>query len=161
MRNRIRTIRDAIKSVLMQKTDFKYNLIIIDNHSTDGTTEAIDEFKDDERVIHIIPERTDLGIGGCWNMGVHHPKCGKFAVQLDSDDVYKDENTLAIMVRAFYEQNCAMVVGTYMMTDFNMNMMLRASSTTRNGLRQTDATTPSASTAWVPHAPSIPRCCAK
>ena len=119
----IRTIRDAIKSVLMQKTDFKYNLIIIDNHSTDGTTEAIDEFKDDERVIHIIPERTDLGIGGCWNMGVHHPKCGKFAVQLDSDDVYKDENTLAIMVRAFYEQNCAMVVGTYMMTDFNMNMI--------------------------------------
>ena len=145
----------------MQKTDFKYNLIIIDNHSTDGTTEAIDEFKDDERVIHIIPERTDLGIGGCWNMGVHHPKCGKFAVQLDSDDVYKDENTLAIMVRAFYEQNCAMVVGTYMMTDFNMNMMLRASSTTRNGLRQTDATTPSASTVWVPRAPSIPRCCAK
>ncbi len=123
VRNRIRTIRDAIKSVLMQKTDFKYNLIIIDNHSTDGTTEAIDEFKNDERVIHIIPERTDLGIGGCWNMGVHHPKCGKFAVQLDSDDVYKDENTLAIMVRAFYEQNCAMVVGTYMMTDFNMNMI--------------------------------------
>ena len=119
----IRTIRDAIKSVLMQKTDFKYNLIIIDNHSTDGTTEAIDEFKDDERLIHIVPERNDLGIGGCWNVGVHHPKCGKFAVQLDSDDVYKDENTLAIMVRAFYEQNCAMVVGTYMMTDFNMNMI--------------------------------------
>ena len=123
VRNRIRTIRDAIKSVLMQKADFKYNLIIIDNHSTDGTTEAIDEFKDDERLIHIIPERSDLGIGGCWNMGVQHPKCGKFAVQLDSDDVYKDENTLAIMVRAFYEQNCAMVVGTYMMTDFNMNMI--------------------------------------
>ena len=123
VRNRIRTIRDAIKSVLMQKTDFKYNLIIIDNHSTDGTTEAIDEFKDDERLIHIVPERNDLGIGGCWNVGVHHPKCGKFAVQLDSDDVYKDENTLAIMVRAFYEQNCAMVVGTYMMTDFNMNMI--------------------------------------
>ena len=114
VRNRIRTIRDAIKSVLSQKTDFKYNLIIIDNHSTDGTTEAIDEFKDDERLIHIIPERNDLGIGGCWNMGVHHPKCGKFAVQLDSDDVYKDENTLTTMVRAFYEQNCAMVVGTYM-----------------------------------------------
>ena len=71
----------------------------------------------------IIPERNDLGIGGCWNMGVHHPKCGKFAVQLDSDDVYADENTLATMVRAFYEQNCAMVVGTYMMTDFNMNMI--------------------------------------
>ena len=123
VRNRIRTIRDAIKSVLLQKTDFKYNLIVIDNHSTDGTTEAIDEFKGDERVIHLIPERDDLGIGGCWNLGVHHPKCGKFAVQLDSDDVYKDENTLSIMVKAFYEQNCAMVVGTYMMTDFNMNMI--------------------------------------
>lgn len=123
VRNRIRTIRDAIKSVLAQKTNFKFNLIVIDNHSTDGTTEAIDEFKNDERVIHIIPERNDLGIGGCWNMGVHHEKCGKFAVQLDSDDVYKDENTLTTMVNAFYEQNCAMVVGTYMMTDFNMNMI--------------------------------------
>ena len=123
VRNRIRTIRDAIRSVLSQKTDFKFNLIIIDNHSTDGTTEAIDEFKNDERLIHIIPERNDLGIGGCWNMGVHHPKCGKFAIQLYSDDVYANENTLAIMVRAFYEQNCAMVVGTYMMTDFNMNMI--------------------------------------
>ena len=123
VRNRIRTIRDAIRSVLNQKTDFKFNLIIIDNHSTDGTAEAIDEFKDDERLIHLIPERKDLGIGGCWNLGVHHEKCGKFAVQLDSDDVYKDENTLKIMVNAFYEQNCAMVVGTYMMTDFNMNMI--------------------------------------
>ena len=123
VRNRIRTIRDAIRSVLSQKCDFKYNLIVIDNHSTDGTTEAIDEFKDDERLIHIVPERKDLGIGGCWNEGVHHPKCGKFAVQLDSDDVYRDENTLSIMVNAFYEQNCAMVVGTYMMTDFNMNMI--------------------------------------
>lgn len=123
VRNRIRTIRDAIKSVLSQKTDFKFNLIVIDNLSTDGTTEAIDEFKDDERVIHIIPERNDLGIGGCWNLGVHHPKCGKFAIQLDSDDVYKDENTLTTMVNAFYEQNCAMVVGTYMLTDINMNMI--------------------------------------
>ena len=123
VRNRIRTIRDAIKSVLSQKTDFKFNLIVVDNHSTDGTSEAIEEFKDDERVIHLIPERNDLGIGGCWNLGVHHEKCGKFAVQLDSDDVYKDENTLTTMVNAFYEQNCAMVVGTYMMTDFNMNMI--------------------------------------
>lgn len=123
VRNRIRTIRDAIKSVLNQKTDFKFNLIVIDNHSTDGTTEAIDEFASDIRLVHIIPERNDLGIGGCWNTGVHHPLCGKFAVQLDSDDVYKDENTLSIMIRAFYEQNCAMVVGTYMMTDFDMNMI--------------------------------------
>lgn len=123
VRNRIRTIRDAIRSVLAQKTDFKFNLIIIDNHSTDGTTEAIDEFKEDERLIHLLPERDDLGIGGCWNVGVHHPKCGKFAVQLDSDDVYANEQTLQIMVQAFYEQNCAMVVGTYMMTDFDMNMI--------------------------------------
>lgn len=123
VRNRIRTIRDAIRSVLAQKTDFKFNLIIIDNHSTDGTTEAIDEFKEDERLIHLLPERNDLGIGGCWNVGVHHPKCGKFAVQLDSDDVYANEQTLQIMVQAFYEQNCAMVVGTYMMTDFDMNMI--------------------------------------
>lgn len=123
VRNRIRTIRDAIKSVLAQKTDFKFNLIVIDNGSTDGTTEAIDEFAADERVIHIVPTRDDLGIGGCWNLGVHHPKCGKFAVQLDSDDVYSDENTLTTMVNAFYEQNCGMVVGTYMMTDFNMNMI--------------------------------------
>ncbi len=123
VRNRIRTIRDAIRSVLKQQCDFKFNLIVIDNHSTDGTSEAIDEFKADERLVHIIPERNDLGIGGCWNMGVHHPKCGKFAVQLDSDDVYKDEHTLSTMVKAFYEQQCGMVVGTYMMTDFEMKML--------------------------------------
>lgn len=123
VRNRIRTIRDAIRSVLTQQADFKFNLIVIDNHSTDGTTEAIDEFKADPRLIHLIPERNDLGIGGCWNLGVHHPKCGKFAIQLDSDDVYKDEHTLSIMVRAFYEQNCGMVVGTYMMTNFDMQMI--------------------------------------
>ena len=123
VRNRIRTIRDAIRSVLKQQCDFKFNLIVIDNHSTDGTSEAIDEFKADERVIHIIPESNDLGIGGCWNIGVHHPKCGKFAIQLDSDDVYKDEHTLSIMVRAFYEQQCGMVVGTYMMTDFEMKRL--------------------------------------
>lgn len=119
--NRIRTVKDAIQSVLKQKTNFKFNLIIIDNHSTDGTTEAIEAFATDERLIHIIPNRNDLGIGGCWNVGVHHAKCGKFAVQLDSDDVYKDEHTLQTMVDAFYAQNCAMVVGTYQMTDFDMN----------------------------------------
>ena len=123
VRNRVRTIRDAIKSVLSQKTDFPFNLIIIDNHSTDGTSEAIDEFKDDPRVIHIIPERDDLGIGGCWNLGANHPEAGKFCVQLDSDDVYADENTLAKMVKAFYDNNSAMVVGTYMLTDIDMNMI--------------------------------------
>ncbi len=122
VRNRIRTIRDAINSALSQKCDFKFNVIVIDNHSTDGTTDAIREFTD-ERLIHIIPERDDLGIGGCWNMGAHHERCGKFAVQLDSDDVYADENTLSKVVKAFYEQNCAMVVGTYMLTDINKNMI--------------------------------------
>lgn len=121
--NRIKTIRDAIKSVFMQEASFKYNLIIIDNHSTDGTSSAIDEFGDDPRLIHVIPNRMDLGIGGCWNTGVHHPKCGKFAIQLDSDDVYSGPDTLQKIVDAFYEQNCAMVVGTYKMTNFNMEMI--------------------------------------
>ena len=120
VRNRVRTIRDAIKSVLAQKTNFNFNLIVIDNHSTDGTTEAIGEFASDSRLVHIIPERKDLGIGGCWNTGVHHPSCGKFAVQLDSDDVYSSENTLQKVVDTFYEQQCAMVVGTYRMTNFAM-----------------------------------------
>lgn len=123
VRNRIRTIADAIKSVLSQKTNFKFNLIVVDNYSTDGTTEAIDTFTSDERLVHVIPENKELGIGGCWNAGVHHPKCGKFAVQLDSDDVYSDENTLQKIVDAFYAQNCAMVVGTYMLTDFDMKMI--------------------------------------
>lgn len=120
VRNRIKTIKDAIASVLRQKTSFPFNLIVVDNHSTDGTTEAIDEFKSDGQLNHIIPERDDLGIGGCWNLGVHHPKCGKFAVQLDSDDVYSGEDTLQKIVDAFYEQQCAMVVGSYRMTNFNM-----------------------------------------
>lgn len=120
VRNRIRTIRDAVHSALSQETAFPFNVIVIDNHSTDGTTEVLRELSADKRLIHVIPERNDLGIGGCWNIGIHHEKCGKFAVQLDSDDVYKDEQTLQIMVNAFYEQNCAMVIGTYQMTDFNM-----------------------------------------
>ena len=96
-------------------------MIVIDNHSTDGTTEALQEFSADNRLIHIIPQENDLGIGGCWNVGVHHEKCGKFAVQLDSDDLYKDEHTLQKIVDTFYQQNCAMVIGTYLMTDFQMN----------------------------------------
>lgn len=121
VRNRIRTIEDAIRSVLAQKTTFRFNLIIVDNHSTDGTSEAIGKYTADGRVVHLVPERSDLGIGGCWNVGVHHPACGKFAVQLDSDDVYSGPDTLQKIVDAFYEQNCAMVVGTYRMTDFKMN----------------------------------------
>lgn len=123
VRNRVRTIRDAIRSVLGQKTDFKFNLIVIDNHSTDGTTEAIEEYAGNPQVIHIRPERKDLGIGGCWNTGVFHPQCGKFAVQLDSDDVYSGEDTLAKIVKAFYDNNAGMVVGTYMLTDINKNMI--------------------------------------
>jgi len=121
IKNRVRTVEAAIKSVLIQKTTFAFNLIIIDNFSTDGTSELIEKYaKKDSRVIHLIPERTDLGIGGCWNEGVQHSTCGKFAVQLDSDDVYQDENTLQSLVNAFYEQNCAMVIGSYTMTNFKM-----------------------------------------
>lgn len=122
VRNRIRTVKDAVSSALSQQTTFPFNVIVIDNHSTDGTTEALRELAAaDSRLIHVIPQRKDLGIGGCWNVGIHHKKCGKFAIQLDSDDVYKDERTLQIMVNAFYEQNCAMVIGTYMMTDVDLN----------------------------------------
>ena len=121
VRNRVATVGAAIESVLKQQTKFKFNLIVIDNHSTDGTTEAIDAFKADGRVVHLVPERNDLGIGGCWNYGVNSTHCGKFAVQLDSDDLYKDEHTLQTIVDAFYEQKCAMVIGSYMMTDFDLN----------------------------------------
>ena len=121
IKNRVKTVEDAIKSVLIQKTGFEFNLIIVDNFSTDGTSELIEKYaKLDSRVIHVIPERTDLGIGGCWNVGVDNSQCGKFAVQLDSDDVYQDENTLQTIVDAFYEQNCAMVIGSYTMTNFAM-----------------------------------------
>lgn len=121
VRNRARTIGDAISSVLSQETDFRFNLIVIDNHSTDGTSAKIREFSEkDDRVIHIIPERHDLGIGGCWNEGVFHEKCGKFAVQLDSDDLYLNSKVLDRIVKAFYDQKCAMLVGSYKMVDFNL-----------------------------------------
>ncbi len=120
VRNRIRTIRDAIDSVLKQECDFKFNLMVVDNFSTDGTREAIAEYND-PRLIHIIADFYDMGIGGYWNLAAHSKRAGKFIVQLDSDDMYKDEHTLQTMVNAFYEQNVAMVVGTYQMTDIHLN----------------------------------------
>lgn len=122
VKNRVNTIGDAIKSALMQKTKFSFNVIIVDNHSDDGTTEKIKKLSlEDKRVLHLIPERNDLGIGGCWNEAICHPECGKFAVQLDSDDLYSDENTLQKIVDKFYEEKCAMVIGSYRLTDFNLN----------------------------------------
>ena len=120
--NRVRTVKDAVESALAQKCDFPFNVIVVDNHSTDGTTELLEEIASkDSRLVHLVPEKYDLGIGGCWNLAIHHETCGEFAVQLDSDDVYSGLDTLTKIVNAFYEQNCAMVVGTYQMTDFNMN----------------------------------------
>ena len=120
--NRIRTVRDAVESALSQKCDFPFNVIVVDNHSSDGTTALLAEIASkDGRLIHLVPERNDLGIGGCWNMAVHHEYCGEYAVQLDSDDVYSGPDTLQKIVDAFREQKCAMVVGTYQMTDFQMN----------------------------------------
>ena len=120
--NRIRTVKDAVESALSQECDFPFNVIVVDNHSSDGTTQLLaDIASKDERLIHVVPERNDLGIGGCWNMAVHHEKCGEYAVQLDSDDVYSGPDTLSKIVDAFREQKCAMVVGTYQMTDFQMN----------------------------------------
>ena len=120
VRDRVNTVEDAVRSALSQECSFKFNVIVIDNHSTDGTTEVLHRLAADEKLVHLIPNRHDLGIGGCWNYGVHHAKCGKFAVQLDSDDVYSSPETLQKIVDVFYEQNCAMVVGTYRMTNFKM-----------------------------------------
>ena len=121
VRNREKTIADAIESVIKQNTSFNYNLIVVDNHSTDETTNIIKSFsKNNPNLIHIIPERTDLGIGGCWNLAVHDDQCGKFAIQLDSDDLYKDETTLTQIVGSFYKEKCAMVIGSYQMTNFKL-----------------------------------------
>lgn len=121
VRNRVKTVGDAVASVLKQSAPFQFNLIVIDNHSTDGTGDVLRDFAGkDPRVIHLVPDRNDLGIGGCWNEGVHHDKCGRFAVQLDSDDLYKDATTLARVVEVFRAEKCAMVIGSYQMTNFKL-----------------------------------------
>ena len=120
--NREKTICDAVNSALSQKTNFKFNVIVVDNHSTDKTTELLRSFHD-ERLIHIIPDRTDLGIGGCWNRAINDDHCGRFAVQLDSDDLYSSPKTLQQVVDAFYKQNAAMVIGSYRMCDFELNTL--------------------------------------
>ena len=121
VRNREKTIEDAVRSVLIQETGFPMNLIVVDNHSTDRTSAILQDIASgDPRLIHLIPERNDLGIGGCWNEAIMHPQCGKFAIQLDSDDLYIDKQVIQTIVNAFYEQNCAMLVGTYKMVNFKL-----------------------------------------
>lgn len=120
--NREKTIADAVKSALSQKTNFPYNVIVVNNHSTDSTGEILDSI-DDGRLIQIVPGRTDLGIGGCWNVAVNSDRCGKFAVQLDSDDLYSSPKTLQKIVDAFHEQKAAMIIGSYRMCDFDLNTL--------------------------------------
>ena len=120
--NREKTIMDAVNSALGQKANFNFNVIVVDNHSTDKTTELLNGMHD-ERLVHIIPERSDLGIGGCWNVAINDDRCGRFAVQLDSDDLYSSPKTLQQIVDTFYKQNAAMVVGSYRMCDFELNTL--------------------------------------
>lgn len=128
VRNRVRTIGDAIRSILTQQTDFPFNLIIVDNHSTDGTGELIQQIiaeKEDGKadIVHLVPERDDLGIGGCWDLAIRHELCGRYAVQLDSDDLYSDENTLQSVVDTFRRERCAMVVGSYRLCNFALETL--------------------------------------
>lgn len=121
VRDRARTVADAVRSALSQETDFSYNVIVVDNHSSDGTTQILESLAaQDSRLVHIIPEEDSLGIGGCWNKAIYSPHCGRYAVQLDSDDIYSSEYTLSKIHDTFDREGCAMVVGTYMMTDFNL-----------------------------------------
>ena len=119
-KNRVRTIGDAIKSALAQKTSFKYNVFVVDDNSTDGSVDVIKKYLGNEKLFYIAQDKTWHGIGGNWNAAIHHPHCGKFALQLDSDDMYSCQDAVQRFVDAFYEQNCAMVVGTYRMTNFDL-----------------------------------------
>jgi hypothetical protein len=122
VKNRMKTIADALDSALRQKTDSRFNVLVVDNHSTDGTTDRLRDYAGrDKRVIHVQPERSDLGIGGCWNVAIHHRLCGRFAVQLDSDDLYKDETTLQGIIDTFRSERCAMVIGSYRIVDFSLH----------------------------------------
>ncbi|MBQ8968377.1 MAG: DUF4922 domain-containing protein [Bacteroidaceae bacterium] len=134
VRNRVRTIEDAVRSALSQETSFPFNVIVIDNHSTDGTTELLAKLNEELRMkreelrinsplVHIVPERDDLGIGGCWNLAIHDPRCGRFAVQLDSDDLYSSPQTLQRIVDTFYQERAAMVIGSYRMCNFQLETL--------------------------------------
>ena len=124
VRNRERTVDDAVKSALSQQLDGPYNVIVVDNHSTDNTTKILSDLaKADKRLIHIVPERTDLGIGGCWNLAVNDDRCGRFAVQLDSDDLYSGPDTLQKIVDKFREGGYSMVIGSYRMCNFNLETL--------------------------------------
>ena len=113
---------ETLLIVIIYKTSFNFNLIVVDNHSNDGTTEIVSELaKNSDKLIHLIPERKDLQIGGCWNAAIMHEKCGRFSVQLDSDDIYYDENTIQRIVEKFRDEECAMVIGSYKLTDFDLN----------------------------------------
>jgi glycosyltransferase involved in cell wall biosynthesis len=122
VRNRVKTIADAVRSALAQQADFAFNVIVVDNHSTDGTTEALRQMAaENSRLIHLTPARTDLGIGGCWNEAVYSEHCGRYAVQLDSDDIYSGDQTLARIVVEFKSGKYAMVIGSYTIVDFDLN----------------------------------------
>lgn len=121
VKNRIKTIRDAVLSALSQRTDFAFNLIVADNHSTDGTTDVLHKLSlQHPGLVHFVPERKDLGIGGCWTAAAMHEKCGKFAIQLDSDDLYINNGVIQQIVNGFYKQSCAMLIGAYQMVNFNL-----------------------------------------
>lgn len=122
VRNRVATVADAVRSALDQKCDFDFNVIVVDNHSTDGTSELLASLaREDSRLVHIVPEEKTLGIGGCWDKAILSESCGRYAVQLDSDDMYADEATLQRVVDTFRSTGAAMVIGSYRLTDFNLN----------------------------------------